>query len=143
MTAVLDAFALVALALDEPAAAEVEATIRRGDCGVSAVNLAEAIDQLGRVHGGAEAALRGAFAPVLGAAVIVVPARRGRRLRAAELRRRHCRRREAELSLADCIALAIVRPGDRLVTADPALARAARGEAFDVLALPDSAGRRP
>jgi hypothetical protein len=41
------------------------------------------------------------------------------------------------------VALATVRPGDRLATADPALARAARADGIDVLALPDTSGVRP
>lgn len=143
MATVLDAFALVALALDEPAAPEVEATLRRGDCAVSAVNLAEAIDQLGRVHDRADDELRAAFAPVLGEELSVVAADEAVAWRAADLRRRHYRRSHSELSLADCVALSIARRGDRLATADPPLARAARAEGIDVLALPDTAGRRP
>lgn len=65
---------IVALALDEPAAAKVEATLRRGDCAVSAVILAEALDQLGRVHGHGAAELGATFAPVLDAALAVVAA---------------------------------------------------------------------
>ncbi len=137
------AFAIVALALDEPAAAETEATLRRGDCTASAVNLAEALDQLGRVHGRSAAELRATFEPVLGAALGVVAADEEVAWRAAELRRRYYRRRDSELSLADCIALATALEGDRLTTADPPLARAARAEGIDVLALPDSGGRRP
>jgi len=143
VTVVLDAFALVALALDEPAAAEVEATVRRGDCCVSAVNLAEAIDQLGRVRGCVDAELRAAFAPMLGEALEVVGVDVDVAWRAADARRRHYRRRASELSLADCVALATVRPGDRLATADPALARAARADGIDVLALPETSGVRP
>lgn len=143
MAVVLDAFALIALTLDEPAASEVEATLRRGDCAVSSVNLTEAIDQLGRVHERDVDELRAAFAPVLGEVLAVVAADEAVAWRAAELRRRHYRRRVSELSLADCLALASARPGDRLATADPPLARAARAEGIEVVALPDTAGRRP
>lgn len=143
MACVLDAFALVALALDEPAASEVESALRRGDCTVSAVNLAEALDQLGRVHRHARDDLHGAFAPVLGESLSVLAADEVIAWRAAELRRRHYRRRGSELSLADCVALATAHPGDRLATADPPLARAARAEGIEVLALPDTEGRRP
>lgn len=143
MTSVLDAFALVALALDEPAAAEVEATLRRGDCAVSAVNLTEAIDQLGRVHGHSHDGLRAAFGPVLGEELAVVAADESIAWRAAEMRRRHYRRRDSQLSLADCVVLSTTRRGDRLATADPPLARAARAEGIEVIALPDTAGLRP
>lgn len=143
MACVLDAFALVALALEEPAAAEVEAALRRGDCVVSAVNLAEAIDQLGRVHGRSATDLRTAFAPVLSEALAVQAVDEPVAWRAVELRRRHYRRRGSELSLADCLALATARDGDRLATADPPLARAARSEGLAVLALPATDGERP
>jgi len=63
--------------------------------------------------------------------------------RAAELRRRHYARRTSELSLADCVALAAVGSADSLATADAPLARAAQAEALEVVALPDSRGRRP
>lgn len=143
MASVLDAFAIVALTLDEPAAPEVEALLRRGDCTVCAVNLAEAIDQLGRVRERTEDELRLAFEPILGEALHVVVADEAVAWRAAGLRRRHYRRRHSELSLADCVALATVGGSDRLVTADPPLARAARAEEMEVVALPDTAGRRP
>jgi uncharacterized protein with PIN domain len=140
---VLDAFAIVALALDEPAAPEVETLLRRGDAKLSAVNLAEAVDQLGRVHNRAADELRAAFEPVLREALDVVDADEAVAWRAAELRRRHYRRRRSELSLADCIVLAVATDDNSLATADPPLARAARAEGIEVVALPDSKGRRP
>jgi PIN domain nuclease of toxin-antitoxin system len=143
MAHVLDAFALLAMALDEPAADEVEAVIRRGDGRVASVNLAETLDQLGRVHGHSQESLEAVFGPFLAEAVEVVGA--GERLawRAAALRRRHYRRRASELSLADCFALALPEGDDTIVTADSALLRAARAEGIAVRALPDARGRRP
>jgi PIN domain nuclease of toxin-antitoxin system len=143
MATLLDAFALVALALDEPAASEVESLLRRGDARVSAINLAEAIDQLGRVHDHGSDELTAAFQPVVGEVVDVVPVDQGIAWRAAELRRLHYRRRTSELSLADCVALASVGARASLATADPPLARAARAEGIEVVALPSPSGRRP
>jgi len=140
---ILDAFPLVAFALEEPATAEVELLLRRSDCVMSAVNFAEAIDQLGRVHGRDQEQLHALFDPVLRGALTVMAMDRVVAWRAAELRRRHYRRRGSELSLADCAALATAQDGGPLVTADPPLARAARAEGVEVLALPDSRGRRP
>jgi PIN domain nuclease of toxin-antitoxin system len=51
LTVLLDAFALIALLRDEPAADEVETILRRGEAAMSAVNLAEALDVLQRVDG--------------------------------------------------------------------------------------------
>lgn len=83
------------------------------------------------------------LSPLLNDALAVVPVDERTAWRAAELRRRHYARRTSELSLADCLALAAVGAGDSLATADPPLARAGREEAQDVVALPDSRGRRP
>ena len=143
MATVLDAFALVALALDEPAAAEVEALIRRGGAAVSAVNLAETIDQLVRVRSYALGDVRASFAPVLSEHVAVLDATEQVAWRAAEIRARHYHRDRCPLSLADCVALASVSSSGELATADPALARVARGAGVSLIALPDSSGRRP
>jgi uncharacterized protein with PIN domain len=141
--AVLDAFALVALALDEPAASEVEAALRRGSCRMSGANFAEAIDQLCRVHKQPIEDVRAAFQPVVDEVLEVVAVDQAIGWRAAELRRRYYRRRQSEVSLADCIALATAGGGEEIATADPPLARAARAEGMEVIALPDSGGRRP
>lgn len=144
MTDVLDAFALVALALDEPAAAEVEALLRRGDAAMTTTNLGEALDQLHRVGGQPIEELQAQLAPLLGGAVILLDVDVRLMWRAVELRGHHYRRRTAELSLADCVALAAAEPGaDRLATADVALAAAARTVGVELVALPASDGRRP
>ena len=143
MASILDAFALVAITLNEPAAGEVEVALRRADCRITALNFAEAMDQLGRVHGQPDEDLRAAFVPLLSESVAVIDVDEHLAWRAAELRRRHYRRRTSEVSLADCVLLAAARPGDSILTADPPLARAARKEGMDVVALPDSRGRRP
>jgi len=143
LTDVLDAFALVALMLDEPAAPEVEALLRRGEIAITTTNLAEALDQLHRVHGADLAELRAHLAPILGETVEVVDATEAMTWRAVELRARHYRRRDRELSLADCVALAAAGQGDRMATADPPLARAAAAEGIELLPLPSSAGKLP
>jgi len=140
---VLDAFALVALAADEPAAGEVEALLRRGDATVTAVNFAEVIDVLGRTRGHEPAGLRETFAPLLQEAVELLEVGDDGAWRAAELRRRHYERKASPLSLADCFALAAGVEDGALATADPPLAAAARAEGIDVIALPDSNGTRP
>ena len=143
MTDILDAFALVALMLDEPAAPEVEALLRRGDTLMTTTNLGEALDQLHRVHGAALEGLRAQLTPVIGEAVGLVEPSEALTWRAVELRARHYRRRVSELSLADCVALAAAGPGDRLATADPPLAEAAVAEGIELVALPSAAGKPP
>lgn len=141
----LDAYALVALAADEPAAAEVENILREGEARVVIINLAEAVDIAQRVHRLSSAEVRAALEPlllsqVLSAAVSDEP----QAWLAAELRIQHYDRRSAPLSMADCFLIAHALTDDRAIaTADPPLADAARGAGIDVIALPDSAGERP
>lgn len=144
MSDVLDASALVALARDEPAAPDVEALLRQRQATITSINLGEAVDQLHRVAGVALDELRALFATLIGEALAVRDMDETLAWRAAELRGRHYRRRRAELSLADCTALAAAKPQrDRLATADRALAAAARAEGVEVVSLPASSGKRP
>jgi len=53
-------------------------------------------------------------------------------------------RRERPLSLADCVALATaIANREPIATSDPPLAKTAKEEGCDIIALPDSHGRRP
>jgi predicted nucleic acid-binding protein len=143
LTVLLDAFALIALLRDEPAADEVETILRRGVAAMSAVNLAEALDVLQRVDGIGRARLDELTGPLLreSVALWVVEERTARD--GAEVRARHYHRTRAPLSLADCLLVAAARRADAAVaTADRPLAGAARAEDVEVLALPDARGRR-
>jgi PIN domain nuclease of toxin-antitoxin system len=139
----LDAYALVALLADEPAAGEVEELLYTGGAGVAVVNLAEAIDVSARVHGIPAAELRASLEPLLGTAVAVVVQDESAAWRAAGLRRRYYDRRSCPLSLADCLLLASAGADDAVATADPAVCSVARCEGFSVVPLPDSTGARP
>jgi PIN domain nuclease of toxin-antitoxin system len=139
----LDAYALLELLADEPAAAEVEALLYGGGAGVLVVNLAEAIDVTPRVHRIPEDDLRSALEPLLGTALAVVVEDAGAGWRAAAIRRRHYDRRSCALSLAYCLLLAGVGEHDAVATADPAVCEVARREDLGVLSLPDVTGARP
>lgn len=140
---VLDAYALIALLGDEAAAAEVDDLLREGRAAISAVNFAEAIDVACRVHDLQEDELRGAVEPLLHDRLDVVPADEEHAWRAAHIRATYYDRRRSQLSLADCFLLASACTGDRVATADEPVARAARAEGLEIVALPDSDGRRP
>jgi predicted nucleic acid-binding protein len=141
----VDAYGLVALLADEPAAAEVESVIREGACGVVAINLAEALDVCHRLHGIPFPDLRSALEPLtLSASVTVVESDEPSAWLAGELRGRYYERKTCALSIADCFLIAhAARRGEALATSDPALAHVARAEALTVIALPDRAGARP
>jgi PIN domain nuclease of toxin-antitoxin system len=140
---VLDAYPLIALATSESAATEVELLLRQGGAAITSVNLGEVLDVLGRRHGATEERLRADLALLVGSHLRVVPVTEEHGWRAGGLRSRYYQRSRDDLSLADCFLLAAAGPDDRIATADPAVARAARGEGIEVVALPDSTGRRP
>jgi len=141
----IDAYGLVALVADEPAAADVAALLRGGECRVVAVNLAEAINICQRVHGIPADDIRAALEPlILSQTLAVAVSDETDAWAAADLRASHYHKKDCPLSLADCFLLAhVLLTGDELATADPDLARVARGEGARVVALPDRAGKRP
>jgi predicted nucleic acid-binding protein len=141
----LDAYAVVALLAGEPAEPEVKLLVREGGCRVTAVNLAEAIDVVARVHRVPLEETRRALEPltVLGALRTAQSDGEDAWL-AADLRIKYYRRRERPLSIADCFLVAhAIRTSDRIATADSPVAEVARAEAVPVVALPDSTGARP
>jgi PIN domain nuclease of toxin-antitoxin system len=141
----LDAYAVVAFVADEPAAAEVEELLRAGGARIVVANLAEAIDVCRRVHDLGVDDLRGALEPLLLARALSPLASQERDAwSAAELRRTYYDRGTRAISLADCFLLAHARDaGEPIATADPPVAEVASAEGIAIVALPDSAGRRP
>ena len=139
----LDAYALVALLAGEAAGAEVEQLLRDGQTGVTSVNLAEAIERTRRVHEVPHAKVRHALEALLGPVILVLAPAEREAWRAADLRARYYDRSARAVSIADCFLLAAAGSGDSIATSDPAVAATARDEAIEVVALPDSAGRRP
>jgi PIN domain nuclease of toxin-antitoxin system len=129
----LDAYGLIALLDDEPAASEVERLLASRDVAMSTVNLAEAVQRMLRFSSITSAELR----QVVGALPLsVIPYTEAHAWRAAELRARHYDRRERALSLADCCLVAVATPADRIATSDPAVLRMADVEGIGTVALP-------
>lgn len=144
MNTILDAYAVIAALAGEPAASEVEAELRKGDTGLTAVNLAEVIDQLVGPARRSRQDVEASLASLTAGGMRVVPVDQSIGNLAGEISARHYQRRTAAISLADCIALAASSVlGAGLATADPALAGVARRLGVKVLALPDSGGKRP
>lgn len=145
MTTLLDAYALVALLAEEPAAEDVEQLLRKGDCWVVVFNLAEAIDISSRVHGLRDDEVRQAVEPlVLGGSLSILTSADREAWAAANLRGKHYEKRSRALSLADCFLLAhALDHAWSIATADPPLAQAARAEGVEIFPLPDSSGNRP
>lgn len=138
----LDAYALVALLGDEPAAADVEGLLRAGQSAINAINLAEAVDVLYRIHGLPADSVDAALQPMIGAPLAVVPSTEQQAWRAAALRKKYYDRRLRPLSVADCFLLASVAGSDVIATADPVVVEVARAEGLGLAVLADARGRR-
>jgi uncharacterized protein with PIN domain len=140
---VLDAYALVALLADEPAAEEVAGLIAGSAAAVPAPNLAEAADRLARVHGIPVARTRATVELLEGSGdVRVVALGPDQAWRAAELRTTYYHRTRCPLSLGDCLLIASVAGADQLVTSDGYVLQTAAHEGIAWTALPDSQGAR-
>jgi uncharacterized protein with PIN domain len=139
----LDAYALVALLGEEPAATDVEDLLRAGQSAINAINFAEAIDVLYRIHGFPADEVDAVLEPMLGAPLVVVSCTEQQAWRAAAVRSRYYHRRLRPLSVADCFLLASATGSDVVATADPIVAEVAREERIDLFALADTSGRKP
>lgn len=127
MSVLLDAFALIALLTEEPAAEEVEAIMRRGEAAMPAINLAEALDVLQRVRGVSRERLDTIVEPLLGKDIELLPVDERMAREAADIRARRYHRTRAPISLADCVLLAAAKAPAVLATADaPLIAVAAQ-----------------
>jgi uncharacterized protein with PIN domain len=136
VSVLLDAFALIALLADEPAADAVEALLRSGEAAMTAVNLAEALDVLQRVQGISSERLGTVTTTLVDEQMRLVPVEAQIARNAADIRARHYHRTRAPLSLADCILLAATGESNALATADGPLIRVAEAEGLQVRALP-------
>jgi PIN domain nuclease of toxin-antitoxin system len=136
VSVLLDAFALIALLAEEPAADEVEALLRRGEAAITAVNLAEALDVLQRLQGITRERLEAVTIPLVRERMTFIAIDEQMARDAADIRARRYHRTRAPLSLADCILLAATGDSDALATADKPLIRAAEAENVQVRTLP-------
>lgn len=140
---VVDAGPIVSVLLGDPAATEVSWALNGRECGVSVVNVAEVLDVLIRVHRTPVEDASEAVDRFLADVARPIPATRALSERAALIRARHYHRRDRDVSLADCFAIAAATPDGEVATSDVAIARVARAEALGVIALPNARGRRP
>jgi predicted nucleic acid-binding protein len=135
VTTVLDAYALIALRLDEPAAGEVERILRSGDAAVTSVNYGEALDRLVRTRQIPEARVRGAFEALFDTSLRRIDVGFPLVERAVRLRAKHYHRERSPLSLADCICVASAGSDGVVATADEAMLAMAEAEEIRSVAL--------
>ena len=136
---VLDAYVLIALVAKERAAPMVRDILYGDDhTAICAINLGEVIDVLLRTKGVGLGEAQRVVGPLLADSIEVVEMGEEVAWRAAALRARYYRRRQSEISLADCCLLAIVSDGDSIATSDPAVIEVAQSEGMPVIQLPES-----
>lgn len=140
---VLDAGPLISVLVRDAAGPIVAAELGGREREVSVVNVGEALDVLTRVHLVSEREAVEAVRRYLDEGARPVPATVELAERAARLRARHYHRRDRDVSLADCFAIATALPDGEIATSDSAVVRVALAEGLRVLALPNSQGRRP
>lgn len=140
---VLDAGPIVSLLLNDAAAQTVAAELDGREREVSVVNVGEVLDVLTRVHRVSERDAADTVSRYLAEGARPVPATLELAERAALVRARHYHRRDRDISLADCFAIATALPEGEIATSDAAVLRVAQAEGLRVLSLPDSRGRRP
>lgn len=144
---VLDAYALHALLMEEPASREVVPLLqgKERSARIASVNLAEVYDNLIRGRGERRTAIDQVVNPLIRARRLsVVPVDDAIARRAGDLRGSHYHRTRRPVSIADCIATATSEAlSEDLATSDPHLASMAHEEGVEVVALPDSRGHRP
>ena len=140
---VVDAGPIVSVLLGDAAAQEVSSALDGRDCGVTVVNVAEVLDVLIRVHRAPVDDASEALGRFLADVARPIPTTRSLAEQAALIRARHYHRRDRDVSLADCFALAAAIPDADVATSDTAIARVARAEGLEVIALPNPRGRRP
>lgn len=140
---ILDAYAVIAFLRDEAPAEEV-ARLLRQPTAMCSVNAAEVVDFLIRRAGltGDDAAISMRMVEQTGMTILSADDRVA--CLAGEIRARRYERGRVDVSLADCFAVAAsLEQRSPLATADHALARVARAEGVEVIALPDSRGVHP
>jgi PIN domain nuclease of toxin-antitoxin system len=147
---VLDAHAIVAALLGEPAAGTVAELLRGADGTplMSAANVAEVVDVLGRLRSVPLEIVEQRLGWLIVGGLEIVPVDHAIGALAGSLRARHYQARARPLSLADCLALATaLSRGEALATADGPLLDTAADEGCAVHPMPDSSGhvhvRRP
>jgi len=140
---VLDAQAVVAALVGEPAAGEVEGLLRGSDGPprISAVNVAEVIDVLVRFRSQGIERVEERLDWLIAGGLQVTAVDDGIARRAGAIRTRSYHARQCPISLADCLVLATALAlDDVLATSDPHLLDTATAEGCRVWALPDSRG---
>lgn len=138
MRVLLDANALVAVILGEPAMRPVLGLLREGNAAMTASNLVEVYDIATRREGLPAGRVAEIVEPLIGGAIEPIPVDASLARRAAEVRFEHYHRATRALSLADVILLAAAGPTDRIATSDSDVLAVAAELGIETIELPPS-----
>jgi PIN domain nuclease of toxin-antitoxin system len=132
----LDAYALAALILGEPAMEAVLRILREGRSAMTATNIAEVFDVTVRRDGIPHQVVAGVVEPLFEGSITPIGVDVDLARRAAALRAEHYHRSDCPLSLADTILLAAAKQGDKIVTADPDILAVGAKIGIETIELP-------
>ena len=136
MRTLLDANALVAVILGEPAMEQVLGLLREGNAAMPASNIVEVHDISTRREGLSPGRVAEIVEPLFEGVVEPIVVDVGLARRAAEIRFRHYHRATCALSLADVILLAAAGSADRIATSDSAVLAVAAELGIETVELP-------
>lgn len=134
----LDANALVAVILAEPAMSQVIGLIRAGNVAMTAVNILEVYDVASRREGISPERVKEVVEPLFEGAIEPVAVDSGLARSAAEIRIEHYHRKTRRLSLADVTLLAAARSRDKIATSDTDVLAVAAELGIETIRLPPS-----
>jgi PIN domain nuclease of toxin-antitoxin system len=135
----LDANAVLAVLLAEPAMDQVLPLLREGRAAMTGANIVEVFDVGIKRKGLSPARMTELVEPLFEGPIASIPVDPRLARRAGELRADQYHRSKRRISLADAVLLAAARPGDRIASADrPVLAIAAELGIETIELLPSS-----
>jgi PIN domain nuclease of toxin-antitoxin system len=136
----LDANALVAVILGQPAMKQVLGLVREGNAAMVAANITEVYDVASRREGISPPRVRAVVEPLFEGMIEPVPVDANLAREAAEIWIEHYHRRTRPLSLADVTLLAAAQPRDRIASSDSDVLATAADLGIETIELPASSG---
>lgn len=140
MSVLLDANALLAVLVGEPAMDRVLSLIRGGSAAMTGANIAEVFDVGIRRKGLSPVRMIELVEPLFDGPIVCVPVDLGLAERAGRLRADRYHRSKSRVSLADAILLAAAGPTDKIATSDSGVLAIAAELGIETIELPPSSG---
>jgi PIN domain nuclease of toxin-antitoxin system len=136
----LDANALLAILLAEPAMNRVLSLLHEGRAAMTGANIVEVFDVGIRRKGLPPMRMAELVEPLFEGTIASIPVGPSLARQAGELRAAHYHRSERRISLADAVLLGAARAGDRIASADKPVLAIAAELGIETIELPPSSG---